>query len=1162
MYKNPALAALLAAVWACVLLTAPVAQAEPIAYVVNSTTKRVTLLDTETNTVVGTIPLPGAGEPRRIAVNSPGTMVYVSRDQSTLVNVISTFSNTVVATVDTGFSTTGIAVNRAGSRVYVTQGVFAKVAVIETVGNTVIASIPVAQDPYDVVVHPQGHRLYVSHSNARVTVIDTQANAVMTSFVFPPTPPSGFALALELSRDGSRLYVTTGQGGGAVAVIDTATNTLRAVVPIGAISYDMSLSPDGSRLYAAISSPPSVKVIDARCNTLLATVTLPTNAFGIAVNPSGTRVYATGSASHNAYVINTSTNALIATVPVGPIGDSLHDIAFIPTADLVASVRVTGIEVTQGIQDLANTVPLLGSRRTFARVHVTTDGPAVPGVTARLSGSATFGQGAGLVTVPLAAISPITPRITVRSAPDRTILDDSFLFELPWQWTGYETLRVHATLSLNGATIASSCTGDVTGAQLLETRDYRELTVQYVRLAYRLPGNLNLDDALARVSSNEQLRSESWMRRTYPLSKLDSGPELEVFDSTLGERVVANPEFCSDLVPDGETANLCAYYYVVAALSRLQALTGFVGDADFTFGQIPKHPAGPFARGACCLRRFAAGSADDEDVASHELGHFLGRQHPVQGSGCGHTADDPNYPYAFSFITFPLADPNTSHFGFDGGDANLSLFMGAYAPRQAFDMMSYCQPGKWISDYTYRANRICIGALTAGGITPGCGTAGGNEIERASGGSNAPQPGDWLTVYGHVTADLQRAVLISSERIAQTFEVPPRPTGVYSIRLLNSGGGTLANYAFQPVRASDAAPGNNNTAETLSFGHVVPFVAGTRQIQILRNAQVLTTRPISAAAPVLGPVTVQSAPDPVTGIATVAWTASDPDGDALTYDVYVARTADAPLHPLMLGLRVPTTTLNTAGLGGGPVRFRIIASDGVNTAVANSALLTLANRPPRPRVLLPARSSRIMLGQSLNFEGEARDPRDGLLQGAAMVWSTPQGTLGTGPRISVATLPLGTHTVTLTATNSVGLSATRRVSVIVGPDPGIPGPTLTVGSGPLGWQVAAGETALQTATLALSNRGSGTLTFTAVSAAPWLTLSASSGSVPTTITLTANPSGFAEGSSTDTSISITGGSPAQTISVPVRLAVGNTFNVGNASKPIQLFLDGFEDGEL
>ena len=90
------------------------------------------------------------------------------------------------------------------------------------------------------------------------------------------------------------------------------------------------------------------------------------------------------------------------------------------------------------------------------------------------------------------------------------------------------------------------------------------------------------------------------------------------------------------------------------------------------------------------------------------------------------------------------------------------------------------------------------------------------------------------------------------------------------------------------------------------------------------------------------------------------------------------------------------------------------------------------------------------------------------MQGAALVWSTPQGTLGTGARISVATLPLGTHAVTLTATNSVGLSATRTVTVIVGADPGIAGATLTVGSGPLGWQVAAGEAALQTATVAIA----------------------------------------------------------------------------------------------
>jgi hypothetical protein len=96
-------------------------------------------------------------------------------------------------------------------------------------------------------------------------------------------------------------------------------------------------------------------------------------------------------------------------------------------------VHLIGIEVTQGIQDLANRVPLISGRRTFVRVYVQSDGPAVPGVTTTLTGVGTYGTIGGLVTVPLGSLAPVNaagPRITVRPLPKRSVLDDSFLFDI------------------------------------------------------------------------------------------------------------------------------------------------------------------------------------------------------------------------------------------------------------------------------------------------------------------------------------------------------------------------------------------------------------------------------------------------------------------------------------------------------------------------------------------------------------------------------------------------------------------------------------------------------------------------------------------------------------------------------------------------------------
>ena len=48
-------------------------------------------------------------------------------------------------------------------------------------------------------------------------------------------------------------------------------------------------------------------------------------------------------------------------------------------------------------------------------------------------------------------------------------------------------------------------------------------------------------------------------------------------------------------------------------------------------------------------------------------------------------------------------------------------------------------------------------------------------------------------------------------------------------------------------------------------------------------------------------------------------------------------------------------------------------------------------------------------------------------------------------------LLVGTHTITLTATNSVGLSASTSITVVVDDDLDLLDPTLTVGPTQLGW---------------------------------------------------------------------------------------------------------------
>src|SRR5262245_50626979 len=105
-------------------------------------------------------------------------------------------------------------------------------------------------------------------------------------------------------------YVTNA-GSNTVSVIDTATNTAVATVPVGFSPSAVAITPDGTRAY--VTGIP-VSVIDTATNTVVAT--LPVGGGAVAITPDGTHAYVTTGANAVS-VIDTATNTEVATVPVG-----------------------------------------------------------------------------------------------------------------------------------------------------------------------------------------------------------------------------------------------------------------------------------------------------------------------------------------------------------------------------------------------------------------------------------------------------------------------------------------------------------------------------------------------------------------------------------------------------------------------------------------------------------------------------------------------------------------------------------------------------------------------------------------------------------------------------------------------------------------------------
>jgi hypothetical protein len=114
-----------------------------------------------------------------------------------------------------------------------------------------------------------------------------------------------------------------------------------------------------------------------------------------------------------------------------------------------------------------------------------------------------------------------------------------------------------------------------------------------------------------------------------------------------------------------------------------------------------------------------------------------------------------------------------------------------------------------------------------------------------------------------------------------------------------------------------------------------------------------------------------------------------------------------------------------------------VATDRFGAAGSDSITLNVINQPPTAHITSPPPGSTFAASQTINFRGFGADP-DEVIPDTNLAWnSNLDGALGTGGNIS-APLSAGTHTITLTAKDSFGLTGQNSIAVIVVEGPGIP----------------------------------------------------------------------------------------------------------------------------
>lgn len=773
-------------------------------------------------------------------------------------------------------------------------------------------------------------------------------------------------------------------------------------------------------------------------------------------------------------------------------------ITLVPLTDLVADK----LEVTQASQDLNNSVRLVKNKRTFVRFH------AHSVFWTRTTYAILYAFRGGTMRI-LYPINQPSGNINIHPSPDRGVLNHSFLFELPSRFKeGNVTLIAVLNPSTSWRTrspIETSYANNV-ASTVVSFETVPRLNLVLYRVGYASGGTTYYPPA----SHATQL--VNWLKRAYPIDRISvwyrttyrSGgrPSCGDVNSILTSKRIWDILFgWSSSVPSS------AHYY------------GMVDDGGgFMRGcamGIPHHIAsGPTGTGTWGWD--FDGSYGDW-YGGHELAHTYGRYHAEFCGAGGGVA----YPYANGRIS-PVLSGNTAIYGFNIGTKDI------YGPNWK-DVMTYCS-NQWMSDFTYE------GLMTYFQTHP---------ILATTSARLEQDKQDRLMVVGTINQSTGEVVLQPFFVVPDAEDAVERDeNGAYAIVLRDAAGAELARYPFTPYEMHEDGPTlqqeqGDSGVTYLLISELVPYVEGTASVDIEGpDQQVITTVKPGSASPTVT-ITSPNGGEVLSGdTITVEWTASDPDGDTLRFNVQYSPDNGATWEMIAQGIEDTSVELDAANvIQGDQALFRVWASDGLNTASdVTDAPFSVPNRAPVIKITSPEDNQTIAVSQTLTLEGEAYDIDSGTLEDEQVTWtSSLNGPLGTGTNLAIATLITGTHTIIFQADDGHGSVVSDTVTVqVLGEPTHIPTTTGALSVGPLNIPLQP-ATGVYTTLISVDNlNGSEPISWTAKVDVPWIVLDKTIGSTPDTILVTFTDSGLDAGTHPGT-VTISNPSIASGEDVTVRL---------------------------
>lgn len=544
-----------------------------------------------------------------------------------------------------------------------------------------------------------------------------------------------------------------------------------------------------------------------------------------------------------------------------------------------------------------------------------------------------------------------------------------------------------------------------------------------------LPVKANYKGTVTQIPNDKWKTMWQFTQRTYPLAddkikwhireELDASDAKYDLETDDGQRALwealtnLNPATCSTSPTDAGCYTL---------------IVGFISDRPkgYPNGTLQGYTYGKPAN------IVVASDADAEMTVAHEIAHVYGIGDTYEGGALRCSVN----PSPDGFKGSDWDNRENSNFSCSAGKTALPGFSATLIPSSAYPYEvggrgalgdSACfmgsggvPSGYWVSQDSYDWLFDQLAPV--------------NRTAMSMARRTAAAPQRFIHFSGFIK-DTGEVDLDPWENLTETLSIADT-TGNLMLKAVDINGATLASKALDvQFYISNTAPAPITKLEWAPFEGLMRFPANTSRFQIVKNGIVLREVMVSANTPTVRNVSPTSATS-LNSEYVITWTANDLDGDRLTYIVeYNPDVTNAQSEWFVLEYDIETTLWNEdfSLLPGGPrAKIRVTATDGVLSATAESAEFTVPVKAPEVFIEPLLAGNSYTTGSQILLEADAYDLQDEWISDNNIKWSSSlAGQIGTGKKLVVNNLAAGNHTITVTATNSTGQTATDSINVTV-----------------------------------------------------------------------------------------------------------------------------------